>query len=210
MTPRSALFRREMTLRARQGGWAVGAGLFIALGTLAPLAIGGNAETLEAAGPGLLWLILGVSVFLGVEGLFEDDLKSGAIEQFILSPMSLSEAVLIKLVVAWLFLLVPLALALPLLLLAYGGSTWGVAALLLASPGMVFTAGTVSALASGQRRGAPLLVFCGLPLIIPALVFGPQASSGDLVPFLILAAYSLQALAVSPFLASAAVRLQLT
>ena len=210
MSTRQALFVREVTLRARQGGWAVGAGLFIALGTLAPLSIGSETALLSQVGPGVLWIILGVSVFLGVEGLFEDDLKGGVMEQLILSRTSLSEVMLVKLTVAWLFLALPLLLAAPLLLLAYGASLSGTFALLLASPGLVFTAGVVSALASGQRRGGPILVFCALPLIVPALVFGPQAGEAGLLPFLVLAAYSLQALAVCPLLASAAIRLQLS
>lgn len=209
MSAAAAMFGREIALRARQGGWAIGAGLFVALGTLAPLAIGSEAALLATVGPGLLWIILGMAVFLGVEGLFEDDLAAGAMELFVLSPPGLTMAVLVKLVVAWGFLLAPLLVATPLLLLGYGSPPGGVLALILASPGLVFTAGTVSAIASGQRRGAPLLVFCTLPLIIPALVFGPQAGSGAIVPYLILAAYSLQAAAVCPFLAAAAIRLQL-
>jgi heme exporter protein B len=211
MTPLRALFERELRLRARQGGWAVGAGLFVALGLLAPLAIGGEPQLLRDAGPGLLWLILGVSVFLGLEGLFEDDLRAGVIEEFILSPVSLPVVMMIKLTAAALFLMVPLLIAMPFLLIAYGGSLFGILALFLAAPGLVFTAGTVAALASGQRRGGPVLVFCALPLIIPALVFGPQAGTGGgLVPFLILAAYSLQAVAFCPFLTAAAMRTQLT
>lgn len=210
MTPRRALILREMTLRARQGGWAIGAGLFSALGALAPLAIGNEPQLLAAVGPGLLWLLLSVAVFLGVEGLFEDDLRAGAMEQFILSPIPLAEVMLIKLGVAWLFLLLPLLIAAPMLLLAYGASLAGVTALILASPGLVLTAGVIAAVASGQRRGAPILVFCALPLIIPALVFGPQAGEGGLVPFFVLGAYSLQAVALCPFLSAAAIRLQLT
>lgn len=209
-SPITAVLVREVTLRARHGGWAIGAGLFIALGALAPLAIGSAADLLAAVGPGLLWIVLGVAVFLGVEGLFEDDLASGAMEQFTLSPIGLTRVVLIKLAVAWFFLLVPLLLAAPLLLLGYGSDLKGVLGLLLASPGLVFTAGTVSALSSGQSRGGPLLVFCALPLIIPALVFGPQTVGDDIVPFLILGAYSFQALAICPFLTAAAIRLQLT
>lgn len=210
MSARGALLKREALLRLRAGGWAVGAGLFVALGSLAPLALGGSQELLREAGPGLLWIVLGVSVFLGAEGLFEDDLRSGAMDQLILSPLGLTEAVLIKLSVAWAFLAGPLLIALPVLLLSYGGSALGTVALLLASPGLVFTAGTIAALAAGQRRGAPLLVFLALPLIIPALVFGPAAGEGGLVPFLVLAAYSLQALAFCPFLAARALRLQLS
>ncbi|NRA29894.1 MAG: heme exporter protein CcmB [Parvularculaceae bacterium] len=210
MSMTAAILRRELSLRARHGGWAIGAGLFISLGTLAPLAIGNDGELLSSVGPGLLWIILGMSVFLGIEGLFEDDLTSGAMEQFVLSRSGLVVTILIKLAVAWLFLLLPLLIATPLLLIGYGSSLLGVLGLILASPGLVFTAGTVGAIASGQRRGAPLLVFCTLPLIIPALVFGPQTASGDIVPYLILAVYSLQAVAICPFLASAAIRLQLS
>jgi heme exporter protein B len=210
MTRRQALWQREFLLRWRAGGWAIGVGVFAALGALAPLALGGEAALLRAAGPGLLWIILGLSVFLGTEGLFEDDLRSGVIEQFALSPTALSEVMLVKLTVAWAFFTVPALLVMPVLLLGYGAglASWG--ALLLASPGLVFTAGTVAALAAGQRRGAPLLVFLALPLIIPALVFGPGAGDGGAVPFLALAAYSLQAIAVCPFITAAGMRLQLT
>ncbi|MEM1409826.1 MAG: heme exporter protein CcmB, partial [Pseudomonadota bacterium] len=204
-----ALFRREAMLRARHGGWAVGAGLFAALGSLAPFAIGAEASLLASVGAGFLWIVLGIAVFLGVEGLFEDDLRSGAFEQFLLSPQGLVRAILMKMVVAWLFLLAPLGLVAPLLLIGYGSSLLGLLALGIASPGLVFTASVIAALASGQRRGAPLLVFCALPLIIPALVFGPQAGLGDAVPFLALAAYSLQAVAICPFLAAAAIRVHL-
>ncbi|MEM7739418.1 MAG: heme exporter protein CcmB [Pseudomonadota bacterium] len=210
MTPLRALFRRELTLRLRAGGWAVGVGTLLVLGFLAPLAIGGEQNTLRSAGPGILWLILGVAVFLGVEGLFEDDLASGATDLVLLSPVSMTRAALIKLVVAWAVLAVPLLIAMPLLLLSYGSSPWGAFALLLASPGMVFVAGTISALCTNQRRGAPLLVFLSLPLIIPPLVFGPAAGASGLAPYLILGAYSLQAVAVCPALTAAAIKLQLT
>jgi len=210
MSPARALFQRELTLRLRSGGWAVGIGILLVLGFLAPLAIGGERELLEAVGPGLLWIIRGVAVFLGVEGMFEDDIASGATDVVLLSPVSLTRAALIKLTVAWVVLAVPLLAAMPLLLLSYGGSLLGALALFLASPGMVFVAGTVSALCTNQRRGAPLLVFLSLPLIIPPLVFGPAAGDGSLVPFLILGAYSLQAVAVCPTLTAAAIRLQLT
>jgi heme exporter protein B len=207
---RKALLRRELRLRARQGGWAVSCGVFLAAGLMAPLAIGGEASLLAKAAPGVLWLLLGLSMFLGLEGLFEDDLRGGVFERLILSPLALSEVMLIKLAAAWAFQAGPLLIAVPALLLAYGAPPIGALAFLLASPGLVLTAGVVSALASGQRRGGPLLVFCALPLIVPALVFGPQAGEAGLLPFLVLGAYSLLALAACPFLAAAAIRLQLS
>ena len=210
MTAGQALFKRELTLRLRSGGWSVGIGLLLVLGFLAPLAIGGDQQLLRQVGPGLLWVILGVSVFLGVEGIFEDDLSSGTIDLITLSSVSLTQAALLKLTVAWAVLAIPLLVAMPLLLLSYGSSLLGALALLLASPGMVFVAGTISALCTSQRRGAPLLVFLSLPLIIPPLVFGPAAGDGGLVPFIILGAYSLQAIALCPSLTAAAIKLQLT
>ncbi|MCQ8185783.1 heme exporter protein CcmB [Parvularcula maris] len=207
---RKALLIRELRLRARQGGWAVSCGVFLATGLMAPLALGGEPALLREAAPGALWLLLGLSMFLGLEGLFEDDLRGGVFERLILSPLALSEVMLIKLGAAWAFLAGPLLVAVPVLLLAYGAAPIGALAFLLASPGLVLTSGVVSALASGQRRGGPLLVFCALPLIVPALVFGPQAGEAGLLPFLILAAHSLVAVAVCPFLAAAAIRLQLT
>jgi heme exporter protein B len=188
----------------------VSSGVFLATGLMAPLALGNAPDLLREAAPGALWLLLGLSIFLGLEGLFEEDLRGGVFERLILSPVTLPEIMLIKLGAAWVFLAAPLLVAVPALLFAYGAPPIGAAAFLLASPGLVLTAGVVSALASGQRRGGPLLVFCALPLIVPALVFGPQAGEAGALPFAVLAAYSLLALATCPFLAAAAIRLQLT
>ena len=72
-------------------------------------------------------------------------------------------------------------------------------------------AGTIGALCAGVRRGTGLLVFLALPLFVPCLVFGP-ATAGEApgAPLLLLGAFSLQALAVCPFVAAGAIRAQTT
>lgn len=86
----------------------------------------------------------------------------------------------------------------------------GTLGFLLGTPGLALIAATLGALCAGMRRGTALIVFLAIPLLTPALVFGP-ASAGDatLVPLLVLAAFSLQALALCPFLAAAALKAQM-
>jgi len=208
-----ALARRELALRLRGGGWAASLGLFAVATALAPLGIGRDAALLAQAGPGILWLAASLSLLLGLDSLFEEDLRTGGLDLLRLSPLPLPLVALVKIACGWGATCLPLVLASPVLLLAFGlpagnalGGTLGV---LLGTPALALLAGTLGALLSGLRRGTGLLVFLALPLFAPALVFG-AASTGEAPagPLLFLGAYSLQALAICPFAAAAALRIQ--
>lgn len=215
MSAAAALFRRELALRMRGGGWAASLGLFVVAGALAPLGLGRDAGLLAAAGPGLLWLAAMVSLLLGLDGLYEEEVKSGGLDVLRLSALPLALVMLIKMAAGWIVCCLPLVLISPVLLYAFGvppsAGAYGALGFALGTPALALLAGTVCALCAGLRRGTGLLVFLALPLFVPALVFGP-ASAGEapLGPLLLLAAFSLQALAVCPFAAAAAIRAQTT
>ena len=206
-----ALLARELALRARGGGWAASLGLFVVAGGLAPLALGRDAQLLAAAGPGVLWLAAALSVLLGLDGLYEEEVASGGLDLLRLSPLPLPVVVLVKMVGGWLSACLPLVLASPVLLYAFGAApadgARGALGFLLGTPALALLAGAVSALCAGVARGTGLLVFLALPLFVPVLVFGP-AASGDAPgsSLLFLAAFSLLCVAACPAVAAAALR----
>ena len=207
----AALLLREVRLRARGGGWAASLGLFASACAVAPLALGRDAALIAAAGPALVWVAAALSVLLGLDGLYEEDRAGGALDVVRLSPVPLSAYVLAKAAAGWLTACLPLALLSPLVLLGFGASgpaaATGALGLLLGTPALALLAAALGALAAPLRRGTGLVVFLGLPLFVPALVFGPDsAGERPLGALLLLAAFSLQALAVCPFVGAAGLR----
>jgi heme exporter protein B len=208
-----AVLRRELTLRLRGGGWAASLGLFAAACGLAPLALGRDPDLLREAGPAILWLAASLACLLGLDGLYEEEVAAGGMDVLRLSPAPLPLVMLAKALGGWAAACLPLVLAGPVVLLAFGleagRAAYGTLALLLGTPALALVAGAVGALCAGLRRGTGLLVFLALPLFVPALVFGPAAAGQvPLAPLLLLAAFSLQALAACPFVAAAAIRAQ--
>ncbi|WOI53406.1 heme exporter protein CcmB [Parvularcula sp. LCG005] len=205
----AAILWRELRLRLRGGGWAAAAGLFAVTAGLAPLSLGRDPELLATAAPAVLWLAASLSLLIGFDALYEEDLKSGGMALYRLSPVPLPLTLLLKTLAAWIVTCLPLAILAPVLLAAFGVERpmMGGLGFVLGTPGLALIASSVGALCAGLRRGTALFVFLALPLFIPALVFGPQATSETaLGPLLFLAAFSLQAIAICPFVAAAAIR----
>lgn len=212
MSAALATLAREWRLKARGGGWAAAVGLFAVAGGLSPLALGRDPELLSAAAPAVLWLSAILSLLIGLDGLYEEDFRAGGLAVYRLSPLPFPLVILIKTVAAWAATCLPLVLIAPVLLYGLGAEAplTGMIGFLLGTPGLALIASALGALCAGLRRGTALIVFLAIPLMTPALVFGPASASADpLVPLLILGAFSLQALALCPFIASAALKAQM-
>lgn len=209
----AAVFRREWRLRIRGGGWAASVGLFAVAGSLSPLALGRDPDLLAAAAPAILWIATLFSVLIALDGLYEEDVRTGGLALYRLSTVPLPVVVLTKTVAVWITGCGPLLLVAPVLLLAFGAvdPVSGALGFLLGTPGLVLVSSAVGAFCAGMRRGTALLVFLSLPLLAPALVFGPaSAGSPAAVPLLVLGAFSLQAVAICPFVAAAALKAQMS
>jgi heme exporter protein B len=106
-----------------------------------------------------------------------------------------------------------LALLLNLEIEAYPALVLG---MLAGTPAVSFIGGIGAALTLRARRGGLLLALLMLPLFVPTLIFGIEAtrsamldSAAFLPSFLILCAISLAALVLAPLAAAAALRFQL-
>jgi heme exporter protein B len=162
------------------------------------------------------WLSLSLASLLALERLFERDFEDGALDLLALGPAPLEAAAFCKALAQWLAVGLPLALVAPIGLIALGApaslAPLAFVTALIGGLGFSFVGGLAAALGLGGRRGGVLTALIALPLYAPPIVFG----SGTLDAFAsglawrpglgFLCAYSLAAVALSPFAMAAACR----
>ncbi|HTU68027.1 MAG TPA: heme exporter protein CcmB [Steroidobacteraceae bacterium] len=192
---------------------------FLIVATLFPLTLTPELSRLRDAAPGVLWVGALLSSLLALEFLFREDAQDGTLEQFALSGQSLTWMLFAKTCTHWLLTGVPLALAAPLAAGALGVPTAAmpglIAALLLGSFAMSLTGAISAGLTLGARRGGVLLSLLSLPLAVPILVFGADATqraiAGDdfAAPMYLLGAIAVLGITLAPLAAAAAVRIGL-
>lgn len=217
MSPLVNLMRRELALAwGRGGGPLLACAFYAGLTTLLPLASTPAPRTLAAVAPGVAFAALALASLLSLERLFERDYDDGALDLLALGAMPLEVASAIKCLAQWLATGAPLAALAPVLAVALGADPRLMplifASALAAGLGFAFVGGIGAALALGARRGGVLVAVIVLPLFVPPVVFGAGAidalASGlDWRPgMLLLTAYGLAAVGLSPFAMAAGVR----
>ena len=215
------LVRRDLLLAWKEGGTVgVALGFYLMVVTLLPLGIGPDLNLLARIAPGLLWVALLLSALLSLGRMFETDLEDGSLEVLATGPLPLAAVAAAKSLAHWLATGVPLTVLAPLLglLLNLEPEAYGVLVLsmLAGTPAVSFVGAIGAALTLRARRGGLLLALLMLPLFVPTLIFGIEAtrsavldSAASLPSFLILCAISLAALVLAPLAAAAALRFQL-
>ncbi len=209
-----ATFRRELALMWAGGGALAPLGYFFGAAMLVPLAMGPDRALLEAAGPPLVWIAAAISVLATLERLFQADLEDGSLDQLMLSPSPLELIVLAKGTALWVAIGFPLALAgVPVAIALQAPVERApliVLSLALGTAAFIGVGLIGAAVAASVKRGGVLLALIVLPLFAPPIIFGASVASGqDVLPALsILTGLALAALALGPFAAAAALRLQ--
>ena len=211
------LYRRELALAWGKGGGALLACAFYAcIAALVPLAVGSDPQRLAVVGPGVAWIALALSTLLSLERLYERDYEDGTLDLLALGPIPLEAVALAKGLAQWTAGGLPLAAAAPLAALLLGAGPAALpltfAAALIGGMGFAFVGSMGAALALGAKRGGVLIAVVVLPLFCPPVIFGAGALEAftagmNWLPGLaFLSAYSLAAVALTPFAAAAAVR----
>ena len=215
----AALFLREWRIARRIGGGAsTGAVFFLILVALMPFAIGPDLNLLSRIGPAILWIATLLATLLGLDRLFQSDEEDGALDLFVHARLPLEIVVLVKCTAHWTASALTLIILSPLfgLMLALDAKALLLvaASLIVGTPALTLIGAIGAALTVSLRRGGLLMAVLVLPLTIPVLIFGVGAASAAsggaapfAMPFLVLCALSLAALAGAPFAAAAALRL---
>jgi heme exporter protein B len=186
---------------------------------IVPLGVGPEPATLAKIAPGILWVGALLSCLLSLDRIFALDFEDGSLDLLATSPMPLEGVVAVKALAHWLVTGLPLVLAAPvlgvLLNLPLGGYVWLVISLALGTPALSVIGAFGAALTVGLKRGGLLMSLLVLPLYMPTLIFGAEVvKRGALglavsTPLALLAGITAGALALLPFAAAAAIRVNL-
>ncbi len=217
MVPVSAgrtLLRSELRTALRGGGAGVPLAFFVLVAALAPLAVGGDPAVLERISGGVIWLGAMLASLVSLDRMFRTDLEDGSLAVFRTSAFALEWFALVKCGATWLLTGLPLLLVAPVTTLLHGAS--GESALRLAlslaigTPALALLGGVTAALTAGMRAPGVLVPVLAAPLAAPVLLFGTVAADPALAArneaALLLGAFTLAALAATPFAIAAALR----
>jgi len=214
-----SLLMRDLKLAARSGGGAALALAFFGLmATLVPLGIGADMRLLARVAAGVRWVGAVLAALLSLDRLYQGDFDDGSLDLIALSPLSLEQVALAKFLAHWLSTGLPLTLLSPLLALFFGlpgaGTEMLVLSLLIGTPAVSAVGAIGASLTLSLKRGGLILPLLILPLLTPVVIFGAGAVSAALDGLAngalgLLAAFSVAAVLLSPFVTAACVRLNL-
>ena len=163
----------------RPGDLALYAVFFLMVSSLFPLSLEANPTLLRQIGPGVLWVGVVLSVLLATARLFQDDLQSGWLDQWLLSGVPLALLMATRMGVQWVLVLCPVALVAPVVALQFNLGGAAIVTLLqtlvLGTAMLVMLSCVAAALSAGTRGGTMLAVLLVLPLSVPTLVFSSLA-----------------------------------
>ena len=215
-----ALLSRDLRLAMRAGGgFGLGLAFFLLVAVIVPLGVGPEPATLAKIAPGILWVGALLSCLLSLDRIVALDFEDGSLDLLATSPVPMEGAVAVKALAHWLVTGLPLVLVAPvlgvLLNLPGQGYVWLVISLALGTPALSIIGAFGAALTVGLKRGGLLMSLLVLPLYMPTLIFGAEVVKRGAVgmavgtPLALLAAITAGSLALLPFAASAAIRVNL-
>jgi len=215
-----ALLIRDLRQATRAGGgFGLALAFFLIVTVLVPFGVGPESAVLGRIAPGVLWVGALLACLLSLDRIFALDFEDGSLDLLATAPIPMEAVVVIKALAHWLVTGVPLTLAAPalgvLLNLPQGGYGWLVLTLALGTPALSMIGTFGAALTVGLKRGGLLLSLLVLPLYVPTLIFGAEAltrglaSLDNATPLLMLAGITFGVIAILPFAAAAAIRINL-
>lgn len=215
-----ALLKRDLTLATRAGGgFGLGLAFFLIVCTLIPFGVGPQAEMLSRIAPGILWVGALLACLLSLDRVFALDFEDGSLDLLATAPLPLEGAVAVKAAAHWITTGLPLVVAAPLfgmlLHLPAQAVPYLLISLLIGTPALSMLGAFGAAITVGLRRGGLLLSLLVLPLYVPTLIFGAEATRRGAAgidptqPLVFLAAISFLTIALIPFAAAAALRINL-
>ncbi|MBC9248209.1 heme exporter protein CcmB [Paracoccus sp. 11-3] len=215
-----ALLIRDLRLATRAGGgFGLAVAFFLILCALVPFGVGPDTSALRPIAPGILWLGALLACLLSLDRIFALDYEDGSLDLLATAPLPLEGVVAVKALAHWITTMLPLVVAAPLfgllLHLPAQAVPWLIISLLIGTPAMSMLGAFGAAVTVGLRRGGLLLSLLVLPLYIPTLIFGTEVirrgqEGGDpATPLLFLAGITTGVIALIPFAAAAALRINL-
>lgn len=215
-----ALLIRDLRLALRAGGgFGLGLAFFLIVVVLVPFGVGPEGAILAKIAAGVLWVGALLACLLSLDRIFALDYEDGSLDLLATAPIPMEGVVAIKALAHWLTTGLPLVIAAPLfgVLLHLEGPAafWLTLSLAIGTPALSILGAFGAALTVGLKRGGLLLSLLVLPLYMPTLIFGAELvrRGADGLPIgvalAMLGAITAFTLAIIPFAAAAAIRVNL-
>jgi heme exporter protein B len=214
------VIRRDLLLAVRQKSDVLNTlFFFVVVVTMVPLGIGPEPALLRDVAAGVVWVAALLAAILSLPRLFANDYADGTLEQMLLSAEPLSLIVLGKTLAHWITTGLPLTLMAIVFALVFDLDQAAAAALVfslaLGTPVLSMIGAIGAALTLGLRGGGVLTSLLVLPLYSPVLIFGAgsvgvaASGLGASAYFLLLGAFLLFAMVLTPWAASIALRISI-
>ena len=214
------LLTRDLTLAIRAGGgFGLALAFFLIVTVLVPFGVGPETDKLALIAPGILWIGALLACLLSLDRIFATDYEDGTLELLATAPLPLEAVTLAKTIAHWLTTGLPLTLAAPLLGLLLNlpepAYTTLILSLAIGTPALSMIGAFGAALTVGLKRGGLLLSLLVLPLYVPTLIFGAEAvrraadAQATTTPLILATLITLASLAILPFAAAQALKINL-
>lgn len=203
------LFLRDLRRGLSGAAWLPIA-FFVLVAALLPFAVGPDSRILARVGPGMLWIAALTAALMPIDRMVEPDRADGVLDQLTLHGISEEATALVRIAAHWLSFgpLLMLAALPAAALLNLDGTALGrlELSLLVGTPGLAALSVAIAALVAGLPRAGALAGLLLFPLTVPLLIFAAGFINQGGSALLLEAAVSLILLALSPFVAAAAIR----
>lgn len=183
-----------------------------------PMTLPASPKLLKEVGVGLIWIATLFAALLSAEGMFQRAFEEGCLEQAWVSGSSMTIMILATLVIHTLAHLLPILVLCPLLGALFNLPTQEIGivviSLLLGAPALFGLTALAAALNVGRVQKTTLMALVVLPLTVPMMIFGSEAThlyqvQGTAMPiFALLAAFSLLCLGGLPLAIVSVLRLR--
>lgn len=171
-----SIIRHEIRQKlANPADWLYPLVFFVMIIALFPIAISTQQTILQKIAAPAVWIAALFAILLGTTYLFRQDVENGNLEQIMVSRVSLTLWVMLKLLIHWLSLIIALVLASTLVVPLYGLDTQAMwlmcVSLLVGTPLLVLFSALAAALTTSLSSANALVPLIALPLQLPIVIF---------------------------------------
>lgn len=168
---------REIKIQQRQskGLWNTVL-LFVMMMAFFPLTFPAGSLLLKQVFPGMIWIVLLFLFVIASDALFQQEIESGVLEQWLIGVYPVHWILRAKLLVLWLFQMALVIMVCPLLMVMFHLSIQEFWALLLSivfgTPTLLMLNALASSFSSGVKQKGIFVALIVLPLSLPVMIFG--------------------------------------
>jgi len=183
--------------------------------TLFPISLSHSSAPLASFAPAILWCCLLLAILWGIESLYRSDMETGYFEQLVFLHAHTWQLHLGRCISHWIGLCLPMLLLSPVLALLYQMpfNQIGImfVTMLIGTPFLICLGSVIASLTLAMPKGQLLMAILLIPLNLPMLLFALGAMEGEsqIFELCLLAALSVAALTICPFILDKSVRLSI-